>query len=342
MESTLGKRITANRKRLGFTQDQLAEQLGITAQAVSKWENDLSCPDITMLPKLADIFCISIDALLGREPSVPVCETEVVTEENPKENGFSYDSDSGIMDFHWGGMKLEGIGLACWVLVTGLLYLTVQFMPFDISFWNILWPSFLFIFGVFGLYPKFSGFRLGCGLFGAYWLLCKFQILPAKLSNGVWVAVAVVLFGLGLLANMIRKVKRTNAAAVKNGCKSSHKKVTQDYQVSGSSFTYDASFGDSTQYVEMETLHSGSISVNFGDFTVDLRGVSSVENGCTLSADCCFGQLTLLVPCCYTVIPDSSTSFASFEIKGTPDSNPKGTVRLTSSVDFGTLLLRYL
>ena len=53
MEQTLGKRIMENRKRLGMTQDQLAEKLGITAQAVSKWENDLSCPDISMLPNLS-------------------------------------------------------------------------------------------------------------------------------------------------------------------------------------------------------------------------------------------------------------------------------------------------
>ena len=38
MESTLGKRITVNRKRLGLTQDQLAEKLGITDKAISKWE----------------------------------------------------------------------------------------------------------------------------------------------------------------------------------------------------------------------------------------------------------------------------------------------------------------
>ncbi len=42
MEQTLGKRIAENRKRLKLTQDQLAEKLGITAQAVSKWENDVS------------------------------------------------------------------------------------------------------------------------------------------------------------------------------------------------------------------------------------------------------------------------------------------------------------
>ena len=42
MEQTMGKRIAANRKRLGLTQDQMAERLGVTAQAVSKWENEVS------------------------------------------------------------------------------------------------------------------------------------------------------------------------------------------------------------------------------------------------------------------------------------------------------------
>ena len=42
MEETLGKRIVQNRKRLGLTQDALAERLGVTAQAVSKWENEYS------------------------------------------------------------------------------------------------------------------------------------------------------------------------------------------------------------------------------------------------------------------------------------------------------------
>jgi len=42
MEETLGKRIVSHRKRLGMTQDKLAEALGVTAQAVSKWENEVS------------------------------------------------------------------------------------------------------------------------------------------------------------------------------------------------------------------------------------------------------------------------------------------------------------
>ena len=64
MEQTLGKRIMENRKRLGWTQDRLAEQMGVSAQAVSKWENDQSCPDISLLPKLAELFGITVDELL--------------------------------------------------------------------------------------------------------------------------------------------------------------------------------------------------------------------------------------------------------------------------------------
>lgn len=67
MGNTLGGRIAENRKKKGMTQDQLAEYMGVSGQAVSKWENDLSCPDITALPMLSDCFGITIDALIRGE-----------------------------------------------------------------------------------------------------------------------------------------------------------------------------------------------------------------------------------------------------------------------------------
>ena len=67
-----GQRIAALRKARGMTQEALANQLGITNQAVSKWESDQCCPDIMQLPALADIFEISLDALFGRsQPALP-------------------------------------------------------------------------------------------------------------------------------------------------------------------------------------------------------------------------------------------------------------------------------
>lgn len=53
------------RKKRGLTQEQLAEYLGISSQAVSKWENNISYPDVSLLPVLANYFQVSTDELLG-------------------------------------------------------------------------------------------------------------------------------------------------------------------------------------------------------------------------------------------------------------------------------------
>lgn len=63
--NTLGERIAAYRKKANLTQEQLAEKCTVTAQAVSKWENDLTSPDITLIPRLAEIFNVTCDELLG-------------------------------------------------------------------------------------------------------------------------------------------------------------------------------------------------------------------------------------------------------------------------------------
>ena len=64
MEETLGKRIVSHRKRLGLTQDALAERLGVTAQAVSKWENGTADPSTSNLLKLAKLYGISPEDLI--------------------------------------------------------------------------------------------------------------------------------------------------------------------------------------------------------------------------------------------------------------------------------------
>lgn len=82
-----GQRIAALRKARGMTQEALAQKLGITNQAVSKWESDQCCPDIMQLPVLADIFEISMDALFGRtEPALPQPEPATVIGELPWED----------------------------------------------------------------------------------------------------------------------------------------------------------------------------------------------------------------------------------------------------------------
>ena len=70
---TIGTRIARRRKELGMTQEDLAVKLGVSAQAVSKWENDASCPDISLLPNLVKTLNITTDELLtGKTSKVQV------------------------------------------------------------------------------------------------------------------------------------------------------------------------------------------------------------------------------------------------------------------------------
>lgn len=65
MNETIGNRISRSRKAKGLTQEELANQLGVSSQAVSKWENDASCPDISLLSQLSKVLGITTDELLA-------------------------------------------------------------------------------------------------------------------------------------------------------------------------------------------------------------------------------------------------------------------------------------
>lgn len=83
MENTLGKRIAALRREKGMKQDELSEKMQVSPQAVSKWENDQTCPDISVLPTLAKLFGISVDELLTGKKEA---ETRVVSLDDDAEH----------------------------------------------------------------------------------------------------------------------------------------------------------------------------------------------------------------------------------------------------------------
>lgn len=69
--SRMGENITSLRRAAGLTQEMLADRLGVTSQAVSKWERQLSCPDVSLLPAMAEVFGVDIDALFAAvEPDI--------------------------------------------------------------------------------------------------------------------------------------------------------------------------------------------------------------------------------------------------------------------------------
>ena len=71
MDMTIGKRIAALRKEKGLTQEELAQHMGVSGQAVSKWENDQTCPDISALPKLARLLGVTVHELLEGKEETP-------------------------------------------------------------------------------------------------------------------------------------------------------------------------------------------------------------------------------------------------------------------------------
>lgn len=84
MNETMGAIILRKRKELGLTQEQLAGELNISYQAVSKWENEQTSPDISTLPLLADVLGLTIDELFGREPKTVPAEQALIPAPAPE------------------------------------------------------------------------------------------------------------------------------------------------------------------------------------------------------------------------------------------------------------------
>ena len=335
MEQTLGKRIASNRKRMQLTQDQLAEQLGVTAQAVSKWENDQSCPDITMLPRLAEIFGISTDELLGREAPPPTFQGEVV-EENEKEG---IHLSKGGWEFHWDSGKREALTTAFLVLLVGGLMLAARILSWDVSFWGILWPSALLVYGLRGL-RKFSVFSFGLALFGGYSLVHNLGFWSLDIAGELIFPIVVLLFGLGLLIDALRKPKKPRFTFRHKGGenKKAHSSMTEDKD----HFDCSVSFAENTYTVTLPRLSSGDATVSFGELTLDLTHCEEIADGCDLDLSCSFGELRLLVPKSCRVVPDISTAFGSVEFSGHPDPDATATIHIDGSVSFGEIEIHYI
>ena len=335
MEQTLGKRIVSSRKGLGLTQDQLAEKLGVTAQAVSKWENDQSCPDISMLPRLAEIFGTSTDALLGLEPPAPVRDVEVMEETDPDGTHVR----NGTWEFRWDSGRKSRIGFALWVLLVGGLLLAASLLHWPTDLWEIAWPSGVLLFGLFGLFPRFSFFRLGCALFGGYCLLDNLNVPIFHVGSELLLALGILLFGFSLLADALKKKDKSVFSFHRNG--GSRKQASSCVQ-DGETFSCETSFGEDRQLVQLPRLSSGAAEVSFGSLTVDLRGCGEIAEGCAIHADCAFGELRILVPRHCMAETHTSTAFGAVNVKGEPDPGADTVIHLNCDASFGQITVQYL
>ena len=118
---SMGETISTLRKEKGLTQKELADQLNITDKAVSKWERDAACPDTQLIPKLAEIFGVSIEELMNaKSAAVPVKHNTVENMINlilktvPTAMGVAVVVTSllGELDVR-SGFSMLGIGLVC-------------------------------------------------------------------------------------------------------------------------------------------------------------------------------------------------------------------------------------
>ena len=120
-KKTLGMMISSLRKENGMTQLELAEKMGVTDKAVSKWERDLSCPDVNTIPKLAEIFNISVDELMqvkadsqsaDKKDITPMVHLSMKAVALAMGIGVVVLSVLNELDTN-SGMGMLGIGLAC-------------------------------------------------------------------------------------------------------------------------------------------------------------------------------------------------------------------------------------
>lgn len=118
-KQTMGEMIATLRKENNMTQLQLAEKMGVTDKAVSKWERDLSCPDIDSIPRLAEIFGVSVDELMqvkerGKEENTAGNITELILKVIPLAMGVAVTALSVMKQIDvYSGFSMVGIGLFC-------------------------------------------------------------------------------------------------------------------------------------------------------------------------------------------------------------------------------------
>ena len=330
MEETLGKRIAARRKALGMTQEQLAERLGITAQAVSKWENDQSCPDITMLPRLADIFGVSIDDLLGRSP----VHNGQVVEEN------THKTQPSKVEVHWESGWKSKLGWAIGFVAVGILTFLSRWNQWDVSFWDILWPSMLLIYGLGGLFRKFSALRLGLALFGGYWLGVNLHAWDLVIADELIFPICVVLFGLAILADALKKSRKSNVTVHCSGPDSA--KTKWSCEDSDEELHCSLSFGSRQICPSMVSLEGGEINLSFGSLVVDLSKCQHVRPDCCLEVNCSFGEVVLRLPRHMRIIHSEDASFGSVQFSGRPDADAQEIIELEANVAFGKIQVEYI
>ena len=331
---TMGKRISDLRKRKGMTQEQLAQQVGVTAQAVSKWENDLSCPDISILPQLAEALGVTTDELLGK---VQLRALSVEDEGSGEKRKHAVNVSLNMN-------KWEKVVFALLIMGLGVVFLLSALQVIQlgsgVTFWSVLWPFCLAFLGVMMCKSELNPVSLGVAFFGLYMLLFNIGVIPSQYKltwNMIWPA-ALILIGLTVLLGYLfprRKGKGEGFFHVEKG------DPVFECAEEGGFVNVEAAFSTQMKKVTGDEPFKGAkIDMSFGSLTFDLTE-ANIENGATIDADVSFGSLTLRLPSFVGVKSESSAAFGGVNC---PVGDPAAAIRinLKGDVSFGKIEVEYV
>lgn len=335
---TMGKRILYYRKRMGMTQDQLAEKIGVSAQAVSKWEHDLSCPDVTTIPHLAEIFGISTDELLGVRGN---------EEESTVKEGIVIDkTDGDRFRCTWNFRGLYHLPWALFLVALGCIYLATTFMELDVGFWSLAWPLALAATGLSYCIRRISVFGCACTLGGIYFLLVNLRVLPDLITWPIVMGILLVLWGIHEATAPIRKAKRKEKYNYTQGdsrtyAKACKEKATREFSQNGGSVCADYAFCSDRITVSEPLFTGGKIEVSFGSLVADLRNCTHLSENCRLDLDVSFSSLVLILPANFSVQRQLDNCGMSTSVDGVPAPGAE-VLLLTGDFNFGSLRIQYV
>ena len=338
---TQGKRILYYRKRLGLTQDQLAEKMGVSPQAVSKWERDLSCPDITTLPRLAEIFGITTDELLG--VATPEPET-VVREGEPEPRLKREERTPWTWSWNLGRGKWQTLVGALSLLALGGLYLAALILKWEVTFWQLLWPLSLVYVGL--LCIRTSGsfvFGSATVLGGLYLLLGNLDVFSMKVTWPMVLGGVLVLWGIGVLASLFRKPKagKSNKRSYSVYIDDKQERPTRRYRESGGAIHADYAFCSDRIQVKEQEFRGGDVEVAFGSLVLDLQACETVAPDCELRVEVSFGSLLLILPPHIRAEVSGERAGGALDVTG--QSQPEAQVlRLDGDFAFSAVKIKYM
>ena len=322
-KETMGKRISDLRKNKGMTQEQLAQQVGVTAQAVSKWENDLSCPDISILPRLAEVLGVTTDELLGRAPVKPL--------EAKKEAGRERRVSVRLKL-----NKAEKVIFALLLMAIGLVFLLNAFhviqLGAGVTFWSVLWPFLVACIGVMACRSELNPVSIGIFLFGVYMLL--FNLLTWAMA---W-PVALILVGITILLHFIlpkRSKEDSGLFEVEKG------DPVFDCTDEGGFIRIDSAFSSQTKRVSAGSIFTGAkVDSSFGSLILDLSE-AEIVNGAMIDADVSFGSFTVRLPASVSAKAMCKSAFGGYDCPP-GNLNAEITVQIRGDVSFGKIEVEYV